>query len=58
VRLRFLVLPDVNPHDVGPIGQEFIGVVESVGDDVKDLAAGNLVIARFTDSDGTRAACW
>ena len=47
----------VNPHDVGPIGHEFIGVVESVGDDVKDLAAGNFVIAPFTFSDGTCAAC-
>jgi threonine dehydrogenase-like Zn-dependent dehydrogenase len=47
----------VNQHKVGSIGHEFIGVVEAVGDDVNDLAAGDFVIAPFTYSDGTCPAC-
>lgn len=34
------------------IGHEFVGVVESVGDDVRDLAVGDFVIAPFVDSRG------
>ncbi|RAJ60658.1 threonine dehydrogenase-like Zn-dependent dehydrogenase [Streptomyces sp. Amel2xB2] len=37
----------LSPHALGPIGHEFIGVVEAVGDDVRGLAAGDLVIAPF-----------
>ncbi|MGH3247529.1 MAG: zinc-binding dehydrogenase [Trebonia sp.] len=47
----------INEHKAGTIGHEFIGVIESVGDQVGDLAAGDLVIAPFTYSDGTCAAC-
>jgi threonine dehydrogenase-like Zn-dependent dehydrogenase len=47
----------INPHEVGSIGHEYIGVVEAVGDDVKEIAAGDFVIAPFTFSDGTCAAC-
>ena len=36
-----------SPHALGPIGHEFIGLVEDVGDDVRDLAVGDLVIAPF-----------
>jgi threonine dehydrogenase-like Zn-dependent dehydrogenase len=47
----------VNPHAVGSIGHEFIGVIESVGDQVEGLAPGDFVIAPFTYSDGTCPAC-
>ncbi|BBE21724.1 IMP dehydrogenase [Arthrobacter sp. MN05-02] len=39
------------------IGHEFVGVVESVGDDVRDLAVGDFVIAPFVDSCGTCPPC-
>jgi threonine dehydrogenase-like Zn-dependent dehydrogenase len=41
----------------GPIGHEFIGIVEDVGADVRSLAKGNLVIAPFAFSDGTCPNC-
>jgi threonine dehydrogenase-like Zn-dependent dehydrogenase len=44
-------------HPVGPVGHEFIGVVEAVGDDVGNLATGDLVIAPFIYSDGTCHHC-
>jgi hypothetical protein len=47
----------VNPHVVGSIGHEFIGVVEQLGDAVEGLAVGDFVIAPFTYSDGTCPAC-
>ena len=37
----------------GPIGHEFVGVVEDVGSEVRDIAAGDFVIAPFAFSDGT-----
>jgi len=37
----------------GPIGHEFVGVVEDVGAEVQDIAKGDLVIAPFAFSDGT-----
>ncbi len=43
------------PH--GSVGHEFIGVVDSVGDDVRDLAVGDFVISPFTWSDGTCRNC-
>ena len=36
-----------------PIGHEFLGVVEHVGESVQTIAQGNLVIAPFLYSDGT-----
>src|SRR3954468_6500579 len=36
----------------GPIGHEFVGVVEEVGSDVGAIATGDLVIAPFAFSDG------
>lgn len=30
----------INPHQVGSIGHEYIGVIEAVGPDVRDLAVG------------------
>src|SRR5580765_4162885 len=42
-----------SPHALGPIGHEFIGVVEQVGAEVRSIASGDLVIAPFTYCDGT-----
>jgi len=46
-----------SPHELGPIGHEFIGVVEDLGADVRGLAKGDLVVAPFTYSDGTCPNC-
>src|SRR5438046_9281572 len=45
------------PHDLGPIGHEFIGVAEQVGAEGPGLAAGDLVIAPCTCNDGTGVDC-
>jgi threonine dehydrogenase-like Zn-dependent dehydrogenase len=45
------------PFEPGPIGHEFIGVVEEVGADVHTLAKGDLVIAPFAFSDGSCPNC-
>ncbi|MBB2946327.1 threonine dehydrogenase-like Zn-dependent dehydrogenase [Actinoplanes lutulentus] len=47
----------VNPHALGPIGHEFIGVIEQAGADVTGLKPGDLVVAPFTFCDGTCANC-
>jgi threonine dehydrogenase-like Zn-dependent dehydrogenase len=44
-------------HPVGPVGHEFIVVVEEVGDEVRNLRTGDLVIAPFIYSDGTCPHC-
>ena len=41
----------------GPIGHEFIGVVEDIGSEVSTLSKGDLVIAPFAFSDGTCPNC-
>jgi threonine dehydrogenase-like Zn-dependent dehydrogenase len=41
----------------GPIGHEFVGVVEDTGDAVTSVAAGDLVIAPFAFSDGSCPNC-
>jgi threonine dehydrogenase-like Zn-dependent dehydrogenase len=46
-----------SPFEAGPIGHEFIGVVEDVGPDVTHLNKGDLVIAPFAFSDGTCPNC-
>src|SRR3989449_1350516 len=46
-----------SPHALGPIGHEFIGVVDQVGKEVRGVAEGDVVIAPFTYSDGTCANC-
>src|SRR5207248_1325780 len=46
-----------SPHALGPIGHEFIGVVEQIGSEVGGIAKGDLVIAPFKYSDGTCAHC-
>jgi threonine dehydrogenase-like Zn-dependent dehydrogenase len=46
-----------SPFEPGPIGHEFVGVVEDVGAQVHHLATGDLVIAPFAYSDGTCPHC-
>src|SRR3954454_11809934 len=46
-----------SPFEPGPIGHEFVGVVEDVGADVTHIAKGDLVIAPFAYSDGTCPNC-
>jgi threonine dehydrogenase-like Zn-dependent dehydrogenase len=46
-----------SPHEFGPIGHEFVGVVEEVGAEVRAVAPGDLVVAPFTYSDGTCPHC-
>jgi threonine dehydrogenase-like Zn-dependent dehydrogenase len=45
------------PYEPGPIGHEFVGVVEDVGADVRTHAKGHFVIAPFAFSDGTCPHC-
>jgi threonine dehydrogenase-like Zn-dependent dehydrogenase len=45
------------PFEPGPIGHEFIGVVEDVGADVTTLKTGDLVISPFAFSDGSCPNC-
>jgi threonine dehydrogenase-like Zn-dependent dehydrogenase len=46
-----------SPFEPGPIGHEFVGVVEDVGAEVHGIAKGDLVIAPFAYSDGTCPHC-
>src|SRR3954454_20935539 len=46
-----------SPFEPGPIGHEFVGVVEDVGAEVSGLQKGDLVIAPFAYSDGTCPNC-
>jgi hypothetical protein len=46
-----------SPFEPGPIGHEFIGVVEDIGADVRTIARGDLVICPFAFSDGTCPHC-
>jgi threonine dehydrogenase-like Zn-dependent dehydrogenase len=47
----------LSPHDLGAIGHEFIGVVDDVGSEVRDVHVGDLVVTPFTYSDGTCVLC-
>jgi threonine dehydrogenase-like Zn-dependent dehydrogenase len=47
----------LSPHALGPIGHEFIGVVEEVGAEVHTLKKGDFVVAPFTFNDGTCVYC-
>src|SRR5437763_1330974 len=46
-----------SPFEPGPIGHEFVGVVEDVGPEVRTIATGDFVIAPFAYSDGTCSHC-
>src|ERR1700712_4807448 len=47
----------ISEVDHGTVGHEFIGVIDEVGTDVKDLSVGDFVIAPFSFSDGTCRNC-
>ena len=47
----------LSPHDLGAIGHEFVGLVDEVGSEVRDLDVGDLVVTPFTYSDGTCVLC-
>ena len=48
----------MEPSDTGRrMGHEFVGVVEAVGDDVRTVEAGDLVVSPFLWSDGTCVFC-
>jgi len=47
----------LTPLDSGRIGHEFMGVVEAVGDGVRNVKRGDLVISPFVASDGTCPEC-
>lgn len=40
-----------------PMGHEYVGVVEEVGDDVQDVRVGDLVVGSFWSSDNTCEIC-
>src|SRR5690349_11836364 len=44
-------------HQEGPIGHEFIGVVDEIGADVTTVAVGDFVISPFAYSDGVCKNC-
>src|SRR4051812_45536181 len=46
-----------SPFEPGPIGHEFVGVVEDTGAEVSSLTEGDLVIAPFAFSDGSCPNC-
>ena len=46
-----------SPHAVGSIGHEFIGVVEQIGDGVRGVRPGDLVVAPFIYSDMSCPHC-
>src|ERR1700737_1796175 len=46
-----------SPFEPGPIGHEFIGIVEDVGAEGGTVAKGDLVISPFAFSDGTCPHC-
>jgi threonine dehydrogenase-like Zn-dependent dehydrogenase len=47
----------LTPLDAGRIGHEFMGIVEAVGDGVKNIKVSDLVVAPFVASDGTCPEC-
>ena len=46
-----------SPHDRGPIGHEFIGIVTEVGAAVTAIAVGDFVVGPFTYNDGSCPHC-
>ncbi|WP_372593982.1 zinc-binding dehydrogenase, partial [Actinotalea sp.] len=49
--------PGARDGGPGPIGHEFVGVVEELGSEVTTLRRGDVVIAPFVFSDGTCPMC-
>ncbi|MFE7198093.1 zinc-dependent alcohol dehydrogenase family protein [Microbacterium oxydans] len=46
-----------NPVDHDPMGHEYVGVVEAIGDDVQTLEVGDFVVGSFMASDNTCEIC-
>ena len=46
----------LSPHDLGAIGHEFIGFVDEIGADVRDLKRGDFVVTPFLTATG-HASC-
>ena len=46
-----------SPHTEGPIGHEFVGIVEEIGPEVAGIGVGDLVVAPFTYNDGICVHC-
>ena len=44
-------------HAPTPMGHEYIGIVEEIGDDVRDIRVGDLVVGSFVASDNTCEIC-
>lgn len=44
-------------HNPTPMGHEYIGIVEEIGDDVRDIRVGDLVVGSFVASDNTCEIC-
>ena len=44
-------------HAPTPMGHEYIGIVEEIGDDVRDIRIGDLVVGSFVASDNTCEIC-
>jgi len=58
LHLYFNEIPGVRPLEVGDIlGHEFMGIVEDVGPEVKNLKAGDRVVSSFAIADGTCKFC-
>lgn len=47
----------VEPVDHSPMGHEYVGIVEEIGDDVKTLTVGDFVVGSFVISDNTCEIC-
>ena len=47
----------VEPVDHTPMGHEYVGVVEQIGDDVKNVKVGDFVVGSFVISDNTCEIC-
>lgn len=47
----------ISDHAEGPVGHEFIGVVDAVGAEVESVRPGDFVISPFAFSDGTCPHC-
>ncbi len=47
----------ISDHAHGAVGHEFVGIVDAIGDDVTDVAVGDLVISPFAWSDGVCKNC-
>ncbi|WP_349885087.1 zinc-dependent alcohol dehydrogenase family protein [Microbacterium sp. WHRI 7836] len=46
-----------NPVDHDPMGHEYVGVVEAIGDEVQTLEVGDFVVGSFMASDNTCEIC-